>query len=301
MAVDGLGERDRVLVKVVALLAWFDENPVWLRNLPATLKKQKITHLVALDGRYSRFPSDYDESPLEQVEALQIGCQLHGVELLFEQGGPYEGDEVEKRTRLFALAESVTSEDDWYMVIDADTYIAKPDKQLHDKLANTSCDAAYVRLMQGTECQAEDFRAFFRAKRGLHCDTNHYTYRAGDGTLLWADPAREDNLSPAEPTNVVFQHLNPKRDPDRTARAGVYYRRRQEDLTEYGDCQYCGEVQAVLKVPDQWYWKGSQLRAKWFESCRSCATTRARDLPRQFVELGASRAAAEKVLTELFA
>lgn len=288
------------MTKVVGCLSFFDENPVWLRNLPVTLKKTGVSHLVALDGRYSLFPSEHDRSPSEQIEALQIGCATSGVELTLEQGGPYEGNEVEKRSGLFQLAETVTSGDDWYMVIDADTYVQKADKKLVEKLADSTLNVATVRLMDGTSVQCDEFRALFRALRGLRCDTNHYTYRAGDH-LLWADPAREHLIDPSFHTDVVFQHLNRKRDPARTQAAKAYYKQRQAHLIEYGACQFCDEADAVLKVPAEWYWAKDQLRARWYESCRSCALEKARGLPQEFVGLGASREAAQKVLAELFA
>lgn len=287
-------EQGRPLFKVVALLSFWDEPDEWLTNLCHSLKGV-ASHLVALDGRYSRFPSEHNESPSSNYQALRTACSETGIELALVSGGVYEGDEVEKRSHLFQLGETVTTEDDWYLVIDGDTYIESAPEELR-----LEGDCADVLLKRGDQVQCEDFRAFFRAIRGLRCDGNHYTYRAGD-KLLWADPHNAKDLSPSMTSGVVFQHLEGQRSEERRYQAGVYYNQRHLDQTEYGTCQLCDNAQAVLKVPDNWYWRGEQLCAKWYESCEPCAQRTAGGVTGKLLGLGASQEAADLVVQQLFA
>lgn len=289
-------------MKVVGALSWFDEPDQWLRNLPVTLKGV-CTHLVALDGRYSRFPSEHDESPSGNYEALRAGCDAAGLELTLVNGGVYQGDEIEKRNHLFELVEEQTTTSDWMFVIDGDTFVQHAPKRrhLHTLLSETDRLSGTCRLMDGTQVQAEDLRMFHRCLRGIRCDGNHYTYRAGDGTLLWGDPAHADEIVPAVATGVVCQHWNRKRPADRTAQAKEYYNRRHLDRTEYGQCQFCHSADAVLKVPTEWYIVGDEARAKWFEACERCAVSCGDSVRGELAALGASPEVAELVLQQLYA
>lgn len=286
-------------LRVVGILSWFDEPDEWLEQLPITLKGV-VTHLVALDGRYSRFPADHDRSPQSNYDALERGCERAGIYLETHHAGPYENDEVEKRSLHFQLAERLTTEDDWYMIIDGDMYAQtlKPHSTLRllsktDKLVAAAC------LVEDGKVQCEGFPTFFKALRGLHCDTNHYTYRAGD--LLLRGDAKSD-VVPYVQSPVVLGHFNKKRPKERTASAEEYYKQRQADKTEYGVCQYCEEQQACLKVPDQWYWGPNEdLRAKWFEACDRCAVTRGDGLAGELARLGARPELAATIIEQLYA
>lgn len=287
-------------MKVVAILCWFDEPSEWLEKLPLSLKGV-ATHLVALDGRYSRFPSERDESPQENYTALQNGCERAGIELLLDRGRVYEGDEVEKRTHSFQLAETLTSPDDWYMIIDGDMYAhtLKP-HATNRLLRSTDKHVAAARLVEDGKVQCEGFPTFFRAHRGLRCDTNHYTYVTDSGLILRGD-AKAD-VVPFVQSPVILHHFNKKRPKERAALAERYYKLRQEDRTEYGDCQYCGVVKAGLKVPDEWYWgPEGDLRARWFEACERCAVTRGDGLAGELAALGADSGLADQIIEQLYA
>lgn len=287
-------------MRVVAILVWFDEPSEWLEKLPASLKGV-ATHMVALDGRYSRFPSELNRSPKENYDALRRGCYAAGIELLIDRGRVYEGDEVEKRTESFQIAEAITSPDDWYMIIDGDMYAhtLKP-HATNRLLRSTDKHVAAARLVEDGLIQCEGFPTFFRAHRGLRCHVNHYTYVTDSGLILRGD-AKAD-VVPFVQSPVVLHHFNKKRPRERTALAEKYYKQRQADRTEYGDCQYCGEQQASLKVPDEWYWGPNQdLRARWFEACERCAVTRGDGLAGELQRLGADPGLAGQIIEQLYA
>lgn len=289
-------------MRFVALLSFYDEPDQWLRNLPVSLKKIGVTHMVALDGAYARFPGGKAESPKSNHEALETGCKAAGIELLLAvPKEPWPGDEIQKRTDLFRLGETATTEDDWYIVIDGDTFVEKSPKRRNilSLLESTDKNVAEVRLMRGTELQCSDFRTIYRALRGLHCDGNHYTYRAGDGRLLWGAYSKRNEMEPAFHTGIVLQHMEGKRPKKRQDAAKDYYAARDRDLTEYGPCEYCGD-QATLKVPDEWYWDEDKLKASWFESCAKCAITKGDKLKDTIVGLGAKPEAADLILEELW-
>lgn len=171
-------------MRLVCLLSWFDEQPATLLRLIASLPIAHVTHLVALDGRYQLYPCDYDQSPPDQAAAIREACLHARIGCTIETpDGPYTNNEVEKRTRLFQLAETVTTPDSWYLVMDADESVLTAPADLLARLATTEHDAGETTYIQrGGEL---DLRKLFRASRGLHVAGNHYTYLTADGRKLW--------------------------------------------------------------------------------------------------------------------
>ena len=105
-------------MRLVGLLSFFDESPDWLYKSVVSLSALPVTDLVALDGPYPLYPSEDDTSPDSNYEAIEAACRDTGIALHYFSEGRLS--EVEKRSRMFEIAEGFTTEDDWYMVIDAD-------------------------------------------------------------------------------------------------------------------------------------------------------------------------------------
>jgi hypothetical protein len=232
-------------VKLIAILAWYDESPSWLAATVSSLVHHcEIDHLVAVDGAYALLPGGRPFSGFEQHQVIdeicrgsQVGLTLHAPrEVWF-------GNEVEKRSFAFQLAEQVTGDDrDWYFVIDADEVVTSA-LGLRQRLEATDHDVGVLSLFERFDPHATPgaskvahraylpreaacpSQRFFRALRRLHVAENHYTYLDGNGRMLWrADP----QLEPAIDTRVEMEHRTQLRDIARREQQQAYYRRRDE-------------------------------------------------------------------------
>ncbi len=210
-------------MRLVALLSFFDESPAFLHRLVLSLPLAGIRTLVALDGRYAHYPVAYVVSPAEQTDALKRACDTAGIFLCLHIGpAPWE-TEMAKRTALFEKGEHVTSERDWYLIVDGDEEIISAPADLHDQLEHTVCDVATADLLQ--EIPHLAFPKMFRAVRGLHVKGNHYTYATPDGRYLWGN-GHTTRLEARHPTTMQVRHDERGRTPARRAGQVGYYMRR---------------------------------------------------------------------------
>jgi hypothetical protein len=176
-------------MRLVGLLSWFDENPAWLAEVVASLAGT-VDHIVAVDGSYALYPEARGSSGSEQADAVTSTAQgaRMGVTLHVPQW-PWVGNEVEKRTAMFALGHLIAAPgEDWLAVVDADevwTHAAG----LRDALARTDLDVAevlvYERVAQGEhELNRTMIRKCFRAQPdGIRLVGTHSHYRANVGAL----------------------------------------------------------------------------------------------------------------------
>jgi hypothetical protein len=234
---------------IAALLSWYDEPPEALRDLIGSLTKIPVTRLVALDGAYALYPDGQNRSNSLQHAAIIHACQHHGIQLTIETPATvWAGNEVEKRNRLFELAETVTTPDDWYMVVDADELVLKAPGDIPERLNGTPFDVAGITLHEPGHplgpIRFDTFPMFFRAIRGLRCHQDHFTYRTPDGRLLWGN-AKTARLEPrADLTDILVEHRNQLRHYDRRKAALDYYRTRDEAGVEE-----LPAVRSLLKDP----------------------------------------------------
>lgn len=245
-------------MKVYALLSWYDEDPEHLDDCVRSLAGLADC-VVALDGAYATFPGATATSPVEQGRAIGkaawdvgIGCSLR------VPAEPWQGGEVEKRAAMFDLARRVgATPNDWFLIIDGDMIVAES-SGAREALEATDMDVAEVRWHDigpgdGLPFSTTKFRSMFRAIPGLTVEHTHYLYvqhpqcarqsdwcdgercvdkgidcqYAGqDGRrFLWhtpdGHPSNEPCLDLSE--HVTLHHRRQFRDPERNARAGVYY------------------------------------------------------------------------------
>lgn len=207
-------------MNLIGLLCWYDELPSWLAGVTAGLAKAGVSHVVAVDGAYSLYPAAGAYSAREQHNAIAEVCEALGMGCtLFAPREPFVENEVEKRTVSLRLAEAVADPSrDWYFVVDADHFVKSAVGHL-DKLAQTNCDVAAVRLTQdggGWPC-----RCVFRAIPGLRYDGNHFSQITPDGRNLW------DSTSPVLDLSCVeVEHRTGPRDKGRRESQLRYYERR---------------------------------------------------------------------------
>jgi PAS domain-containing protein len=228
-------------MKVVALISWYDERPSWLAATVASLK-DFADHIIAVDGAYLLYPGGRPASSSDQAETIQdaaatlgIGCTIHTPSTVWLE------NETEKRSFMFALAETMTTEEDWYFPIDADevcTYISPGTREL---LEATDLDAADINLWNRSAIPDRDdahekarqfvwedeeqhpHRQIFRAIRGLKVEGTHYHYVTPDGRQLWGS-SPVDGLDLTQ--NVSIEHRNTQRTMKRDQNRILYYERR---------------------------------------------------------------------------
>jgi hypothetical protein len=236
-------------VKLVALLAWYDERPDMLRDMVKSLTVLGVDHLVAVDGAYAIFPKAKPSSARSQRNAIMaaasdagIGCTIHIPTTV------WEGNETAKRRFLFQLGETVTTEDDWYFVVDADEVVLRAPEDLKDTLANTPLDVAQAVLLDAPasgdiisgivgEDDGENMPMilegrmtnhlpmFFRAIRGLSVAWAHNQYVTPDGRYLWAGTLEVRPEPALRIPQVVVDHRFNRSHERRTAATAYYYAR----------------------------------------------------------------------------
>jgi hypothetical protein len=220
-------------VRIVGILNWYDESPSWLGACTASMARAGMTHIVAVDGAYGLFPDGirHPRSGTEQYAAIIEVCQAMEIGLtLHSPAEAYPGNECEKRSHGFMLAEQVAEAGDWYFLMDADQVITTS-HNLHRSLAETEFDVAealfYTRGV-GQEMNGQralwPCRCIFRAIPGLRVRDRHYSYQLPDGRDLWGDPPYE----PAAVTLVEVEHRSQWRSKPRQLAQNQYYERRDE-------------------------------------------------------------------------
>ena len=219
-------------MSVTACLSWYNESPAMLTAAVTSLTF--ADHLVAVDGAYALYPDATASSPADQAATIReaashlgIGCTIH------QPQHAWEGNEVEKRSFMFRLAEATGA--DWYYIADADEQVTHVMTDIHADLDATDLDAAEVtywwhrphttpeqRPFATPLREQQGITKFFRAIPGLHVHQAHYRYRTPDGRLLW-NPAGQAT----EPLNlretIRVQHRNTERDMWRAREQANYY------------------------------------------------------------------------------
>lgn len=230
--------------RVVGLLSWYDEAPSWLAATVSSFG-QHLDHLVAIDGPYAAYPhGGVIRSDPGQVEVIQRTCDALGIGLtLYQPTEAYFGNEVEKRTLGFRLAQTITDTSDWIWVFDADEVLTSAPSDLRTQLNYVESDVVEVSLIQhnGYDDAGEviqhvaiqprsqsSLRMLFRALPDLRVQGNHFTYVAGpqdDPVYLWG----VDHL-PLERTTLIpgveVEHRTHRRSAHRMAASHEYYRTR---------------------------------------------------------------------------
>lgn len=222
---------------MIAIVSWYDEPAEWLGASVASLCKAGVQHVVAVDGAYAAYPGAilHPRSGAEQYAAIVETAQaMDAGATVYQPGEAWYGNEVEKRSYGFRLAELVAEEDDWYWVMDADQVVTLS-MGLADELEQTELDVAetwfWERNGLGDPTRAS-VRNLFRAIPGLHVAGNHYTYMTPDGRFLWGDGGA-DRLEPSLITRTEIEHRTWLRPKARRDRQETYYRRRDASHAEY--------------------------------------------------------------------
>jgi hypothetical protein len=214
-------------MKVIALLAWYDENPAWLERCITSLSLVPVSTVIALDGAYQHYPGGEATSDPAQVQAIADACTVAGIGFSIPPVLTVWPTELDKRNAMFAHAEQAAEPGDWYMVIDADEFVTHAPPDTLDRLKASPFDVAAVTLDEpghplGT-IRFGTFPMFFRAIPGTRVVGEHFRYVTPDNRLLWGDAKRE-HLEPRwDLTDLTVEHHTQLRHEDRRRAARDYY------------------------------------------------------------------------------
>jgi hypothetical protein len=228
-------------MRIIGLISWYDEKPEWLAAAVASMAPF-VDHVVAVDGAYMAFPGGKARSPAGQAEAVREAaraCKL-GV-TVHEPQERWGGGEVQKRSFLFRLAETVSrDENDWYFVLDADELVTDVGVDVRATLMDTGQDVGQVTLWEhrghydpderpfvSDMVEQQPARRFVRAVRGLTVLGNHFTYVTPDGRQLWGAGTQVPLELPEDLAKVLVEHRNKGRDLCRAEQAKGYCDRRE--------------------------------------------------------------------------
>ena len=216
-------------MKIVGLLSWYEEPASWLAETVASAAKL-CDHLIAVDGPYAEFPfaltkpasgTEQAEMILHAAAGAGMGCTIHA------SRKPWWGNEVEKRSFMFDLAMTITTSDDWLLVIDADEVLSQVPGDTRELLDKSEADVAEVQIWQrGDQDTVFGARRFFRALRGMRYRDCHYVVTAptDSGVKILSGDDRIHSLVPAEELwDVRLEHRSMKRGAVRTGLKNQYY------------------------------------------------------------------------------
>ena len=213
--------------QIVALLSWYDEPTEWLARAIHSLAKLRVNHLIALDGAYAHYPDPEPRSSPDQHAAIRDACMDARIPVTIRAPTEPWATEIDKRNRMFELAETITEPSDWYFVIDADEFVTEAPNDIRERLERSPFDVGAVTLHEpGHPMGTLVFPThpkLFRAIRGLRAVDNHYKYTTPDGRHLWGN-AKTDRLEPRHDlTGLTVQHHSQLRHTDRRRAALDYY------------------------------------------------------------------------------
>lgn len=265
--------------RLIGLLSFYDEPPQDLVACIKGLHDAGVDELVAVDGAYALYPGGTACSHPNQHAAIHLACRELGMGChLHVPRTVWEGNEVEKRTFLFAAGLLVAEPGDWYWPQDADMVPTVVPADLKERLAATEHDAADVQILDVVALEAKqkdwpprfDLRGLFRAQP-LTVKTNHITYMTDDGRMLRGWDGDDVPLEPAlDLTDLVVEHRPHTRPRERQLAKLQYYATRDEAQVERGACSRCGK-QATDLVATGWRWTDIGPVADWVEACEACA------------------------------
>jgi hypothetical protein len=224
--------------RVIALLSWYDEPASWLAALVASLHGVADA-VVAVDGAYALLQRPAAaRSGVDQAQTIYATCWALGLDcLVYSPTDPWIGNECEKRSAAFAIANTLAEPGvDWILVVDADDLVTSRPARLSDELATSTCDVGTVTFWhRHSDEPPTSARRLFRADPTLRVEGAHWVYvvgPAGRPRYLWGHEALHE-LEPADDFPALeIEHRRDWRDPARRSLQLNYYRDRDRDGVE---------------------------------------------------------------------
>lgn len=246
-------------MRLIGLTSFYDEQPKMLAAMIASGSKLEIDHWVFLDGAYMLYPGGQPTSQPEQHETIARTCHGMGIGwTIHVPQSTWHGNEVEKRTALFAYGHEASKDGDWLVVMDADQTFRKVPADLRKQLAESDLDAGQVTFLNYTLPKTEQQKQFhwepitrvqipifFRRQNGpIKVVGNHYTYVAPDGRKLWGhglDKSSGRLTDYLDLSYVEIDHRTESRSQVRSRDKAAYYQHRESAQIEQPLCMKCEE------------------------------------------------------------
>jgi hypothetical protein len=236
-------------MRVHALLSWYDEPASSLAATVASLHGL-CDSVIAVDGAYALFPDALrrPRSGPENASVITSTAQSLGMDVtVHSRSQPWLKGESDKRDFMFRLGETVSTEDDWYLLIDADEVLSQvpPDtRELLEKAVEFDAAECFMwetarerTLPNGVQIgytSNHPIRRFWRCLRGIECGPAHHQFHVGDKWL--SDAGRPRILVPALSLHDVrIEHRNVFRSDERLVAKTKYYAARDFFGIERGD------------------------------------------------------------------
>lgn len=260
-------------MRIFGLCSFYQESPTWLASFVAAASRL-CDYLIFVDGAYVLYDREGASSGVESHDAIARACHAAGIGFtLHVPSTAWVGNEVEKRAYMFRLAETLSTEDDFYAVLDVDMPITRVDRELvrsdlergefdvyEGSLVerwdwNTGPDGALIVPGDnpGTPAVSATWHRFlFRARRGLTVSGAHYLYIYPDEgsevgfRTLWG-PGTTYEIEPAGRLEVDIEHWSKFRPQDRRQAAIDYYTRRDNARIERTTRNYVRTVEGGLE------------------------------------------------------
>jgi hypothetical protein len=238
-------------LKIVALLPWYSESPGFLHDCISSLPTAGVSDVVCVDGAYAAFKGAKRRSSQAEHDALKAAAKAAGIRVHVTTPPKPWDTEVAKRNYLFRKGERLTTEDDWFLVIDADEQVTKAD-DLHARLqaANFIVAAGTLEEPHPTlPTTHAPMRRLYKALRGIHLKGSHDTYELPDGRVLWGRQNRVGALDLQAHFSLL--HRTHFRNEQRRQASKEFYADRTARREEAWPCGICGKP-GVSNVPYDW-------------------------------------------------
>lgn len=219
-------------MRLIGLMAFFDEEPRRLFESISDLARLGVTDLIALDGPYANFPHDRVLSRLTESGAIVAACSSYGISLTLQRPtSAWVGDEIVKRQRLLDLAHVIAGDEPaWLCIWDADWRVQEPfdpadiwPTNLARGVDVSICDDPS--LDEPPEVAWYRMKMLMRFEPGMHMGAAHYRYVYPDGFEQWILPRRPEDEAPL--SGVRVRHLKYQRNPARLEAQAAYYETRE--------------------------------------------------------------------------
>lgn len=218
-------------MRLIALLAFYDEPTDFLRAYVEGLKLADVRELVALDGAYALYPGGKAESPPEQHHALIDSCRQVDIRLrLHKPATAWDYGEVGKRGDLMLIGDQYAEPGDWLLILDADEHILAAPRGLVPALNAQPRDVATLALrrqesMHGPSDRDTTTRERRLMRSGLDIAvvSNHATYITGDRRVLWSAGRDELQVPAHDVDGLDVVHMTRHRPEARRNAQGEYY------------------------------------------------------------------------------
>lgn len=226
-------------MKVVAGLAWYDEQPSFLAATIASLKGV-VDHVVAVDGSYYLYPRGRRSSGAEQHRVIVEATYGAGLGLsLHVPSDRWLGNELEKRNYLLDACKLVCDDErDWIFCLDADEVVTTAPAGFREQLERAEEDVAGVTFwnrhpVENVSEMARQFwwrredrllrhRVMWRALSDLRVVGAHYCYLAGGDRLLRGAYGQSGEEPCVDLWDFEVEHRHDYRDLDRNQSALKY-------------------------------------------------------------------------------